>query len=110
MLLFMALVIPALADDNTTVISFSDLDLMTHADVQIYAQNGTAWELAGTYNTTSTGLEFEPGNYMVVLKPSAVARLWNPVTFLTDAFGFLETYWLQILLAFSLIILAFRKW
>ena len=101
--------LPVLAD---ITISFNDLNMVEHSDVEIYGLNETSsdWELLGIYNTATPGLVFSNGTYQIIIKGTAISRVTNPVTFLTDAFGFMETYWLQILLAFSLIVLILRKW
>ena len=111
LILVAALFIPVSAINETTI-SFSDLSLVSKANLEIYGFNTTnlTWDYLGLYNTSSTGLEFEPGSYQVVLRPSSVGRLTNPVTLLTDAFSFLETYWLQILLGFALIVAIIRRW
>ena len=105
-------VIPAVAlSGNETLISFSDLGLMTHSDVEIYGLNSTpgTWELLGVYNTSSPGLTFQPGTYQAVLRPSAVSRVTNPTTMLTDGLSFLETYWIQIFVVVGLIAILVRK-
>jgi hypothetical protein len=111
LLIVSILIVPAIAINETTI-SFNDLNLMARANLEIYGFNTTnsSWVYLGLYNTSSTGLEFEPGNYQVVLRPSSIGRLTNPVTLLTDAFAFLETYWLQILLGFALIVAIIRRW
>jgi hypothetical protein len=101
---------PVLAANVT--ISFSDLNLISRQDLEIYGYNDTIsqWELLSIHNTSSPGLGFEDGNYNIIIRPSAVSRLTNPVTMMLDAFTFIETYWLQIGLAFVLIIAFIRKW
>jgi hypothetical protein len=89
-ILFVA-IIPASAD-NTTTISFSDLNLVTHSDVEIYGAdaNGT-WSLLSVQNTTSTGLVFQPGVYSIVIRPSEQARFSSLSTFVTDFASWFET-------------------
>jgi hypothetical protein len=98
--------------DNETVISFQDLNIMEHNDLEIYGLNTTSgvWDLKGVYNTTSPGVTFSPGSYQIIVKGSAISRLANPATMLEDGFAFLETYWLQIFIALGIIVFAIRKW
>jgi hypothetical protein len=90
LLLFALVATPVLAA-NTTIL-FNDLDLITHKDLEIYGLNDTSgkYELLGTYNSTSQ-LDFEPGTYTIVLRPSAIARFSNPVTWWSDFSSFFET-------------------
>lgn len=110
-LTFLLCLVPVSATNQTTI-SFNDLNLAEHNDLEIYGLNETTndWSLLAIYNTTSDGLIFEPGNYQIVVKGTAVSRLFNPSTMLLDAFSFLETYWMQIILAFGIIAIILRKW
>ena len=99
------LILPASGYLNSTCISFSDLNLMAHRDIQIY--NGSA--LIGTWNTTSNDICLDPGPYLIVLKPNAFNRLTNPVTMFQDGISFIETYWLQIFLILGIGVYVFRQ-
>lgn len=89
LLLLISLVFPALAS-NETVISFSDLNLISSVDLEVYGLNTSSsqWEYLALLNSSSQGVSFEPGNYQVVLRPSAILRTLNPATFLTDIMAF----------------------
>jgi hypothetical protein len=91
-LMVLILAAPVMAEDNLTHISFSDLNLITHQDIQVFGYNTTSntWDLKGVFNTTSTGLQFEPGQYNLVIKPSAPARLFDPVLAFEDFAGFVQ--------------------
>ena len=88
---------PASAGINTTDISITDLGLMTTQDIEIYGLNTTSatWELLGTFNTTSQGLQFEPGKYQMVFRPSAKDRFSNLATLFPDTLSWFQTYWIQ---------------
>jgi hypothetical protein len=77
---------------NETTLSFSDLNWISHSDLEFYGlyPNGT-WASIGIWNTTSTGLVLAPGVYSVVIHPTGILRLSNPVTFLTDGFMWIQT-------------------
>jgi len=109
-LLIGAIITPVLAANVT--ISFSDLNLISRQDLEIYGYNDTSsqWELLAIQNTSSTGLGFEDGTYNIIVRPSAIARVTNPVTMFIDAVTFLETYWFQLVLVLGVIVLIFRKW
>jgi hypothetical protein len=96
---------PVAADANTTTISFSDLDLVSHSDIEIYGLNTTTWELLAVYNTSSTGIAFAPGVCQIVVRPSEVKRFSQPDTLFADALSFFETYWLPIVAILGLIAL-----
>lgn len=109
--------LPAAAQNETTL-CFSDLDLMAHSTLEIYGMNDTAdpnppnggWDLLSIQNTGTCGLTFTPGQYKIIVRPSSTSRLTNPSLMLTDAFAFLESYWLQLLLGFALIVMVIRRW
>lgn len=111
------IVLPAWAANETTL-CFSDLDLMAHSTLEIYGMNDTAdpnppnggWDLLSIQNTGTCGLTFTPGQYKIIVRPSSTSRLTNPTLMLTDAFAFLESYWLQILLGFALVVMIIRRW
>lgn len=96
---------PVSGMENSTTLSFSDLNLMAHSDVQIY--NGST--LIGTWNTTSNGITLDPGAYLIVLKPNAVSRLSNPGLMFLDTVAFIETYWLQLFLILGIGVFVFRQ-
>jgi hypothetical protein len=84
---------PAMAlTGNETTLSFSDLNWVSHSDLEFYGlyPNGT-WVSLGIWNTTSSALVLQPGVYSVVVHPSGIARLTDPVTFLQDGFAWIQT-------------------
>lgn len=80
-----------------THFSISDLNALSpRQDVEVYyAANGT---LFGQYNTSSTNIDVPDEDFSLIMRPSAVSRLTDPSSFLSDAFDYMETYWLQIVL------------
>jgi hypothetical protein len=90
---------PALAlTGNETTLSFSDLNWVSHSDLEFYGlyPNGT-WVSLGIWNTTSSSLVLQPGVYSVVVHPSGVQRLSDPVTFLQDGFAWFQSNAIVIL-------------
>ena len=85
------------AGATATHMSFSDLNgLSPRQDVDIYfSANGTHY---GLYNTSSVDIDMPDEDFNIVMRPSAVSRLTNPSTFLSDGFAYIETNWLQIVL------------
>jgi len=86
--------------------SISSLNLMTKEDVLIYAANAS---LIGTYNTSSVGIVLPASDFMLVIKPSAVGRFFDPSTMLTDAFSWIETNFVALLVIGAIIGLARGK-
>ena len=74
--------------------SISSLNLMTQEDVLIYAANST---LIGTYNTSSVGIPLPSVDFMLVIKPTAVSRFFDPSTLLIDSFAWIETNFIALL-------------
>jgi len=85
--------------------TFSTLGQGGAEDILIYTYNETSnrQELLGQWNTSSPDAQIPCGDFNVVVRPSATARFFNPVTALTDAFAFIETYWIQIGVILALI-------
>ena len=83
-------------------VSFSTLGQSGAEDILIYTPVGANQTLLGMYNTSSPYVLFPCGDVNVVVRPSAIGRLTNPVTMLTDGFSWVETYWLQILVVLAL--------
>jgi len=90
--------------DNFTI---TDLGGLTaRQDILMYYTNGT---FIDQYNTSSVGIDIPDSNFILVVKPTAIGRLANPTTFLTDGFDWLETYWLQICLLLVVIAVFWKK-
>jgi len=108
-LLLMLLAVPAV---SATSISFSNINWGPELEFEVYriADNVS---LVGVYNTSTSGITLESdASYMVVMRPSAVDRLTNPVTLVQDleAFArknFVPLFALAVLLA--LVIAARRR-
>jgi hypothetical protein len=77
-------------------VSFSTLGQGATEDVLIYAVDGANQTLLGQWNTSSPYVQVPCGDWNLIVKPSAVSRFTNPTLMLTDAFAFVETYWIQI--------------
>lgn len=86
--------IPSVSATNATKMSFSDLGLTGPQAVQLY-QDGI---LIGTYNSTDSNITLPDKDFIVVIKPELKTHWFNPGTFISDFFGFLSTYWEQLLL------------
>jgi len=79
-------------------VSFSNLGQGGTEDMLFYTTDGYNQTLLGQWNTSSTVIPVPCGDFNIVVRPSAIGRIGNPVLMLTDAFTWCETYWLQILI------------
>ena len=80
-------------------ISFSTLGQSGAEDILVYSvTDGWNQSLDGQYNTSSPYVPIPCGDTNIVVRPSSLGRVGNPVLMMTDAFGWVETYWLQLLI------------
>jgi len=96
---------------NAAAVNFSMSDLgglTAKQDVLCYLTDGTPCAVA-QWNTSSVALPMPASDFILVIKPSAIGRLANPTTFLTDGFDWIETYWLQISLLLIVIAVFWKK-
>ena len=84
-------------------VSFSNLGLSGDQDVLIYVVAGANQTLLGQWNTSSPYVQVPCGDFNIVVRPSSVSRVTNPTLMLVDAFAWVETYWLQILVLLFLL-------
>jgi hypothetical protein len=110
LLFLLPLISPVLASANSTTIVFSDSNLFSSSNLEVYAQNGTngTWELMGIYNTRSQ-LVFEPGNYNVNVKPASASPWGNLDEVVPSFFAFVQTYWIPLLIIAVVIAIARRR-
>lgn len=102
---------PVLAAGEVTL-SFSNLNLITRDDIQIYGQDeGTGnWSLLGTFNTSSEGIVLDGGNYMFVVKPKSTDLIRTPMDLLDGVAEFTRTNLVALLIgAFILGIALWRR-
>lgn len=83
-------------------VSFSNLGQSGREDLLFYAVDGANQTLLGQWNTSSPYVQVPCGDFNIVVRPSALSRVANPELMLTDAFAWVETYWLQILVVLFL--------
>jgi hypothetical protein len=65
--------------------SISNLGLTGRQDVMIYDSSGV---LLGVYNTSSSYFPLPPTDFTLVIKPTAMARVFNPMTLFSDGLDF----------------------
>ena len=82
----MLLAIPASAD-NTTTISFRNMDPIAHENVQIFDYNAS---LLGTWNTTTSGIVLQPGAYIIQIQPTSQSILSDPTAFVQYLFSWAQ--------------------
>lgn len=111
LLLLAILLVPAASAENVTI-SFSDLDLGSSTQIQIYDPQAPANQsLIGTYNATDTVRLSGSDNYIFVLRPGP--QLWfdNPVNaleYLKTAMPTALAYLLWIALILGVLLLIWR--
>lgn len=109
-LLLLALVlVPAASAENVTI-SFSDLDLGSSTQIQIYDPQAPANQsLVGTYNATDTVRLSGSDNYIFVLRPGPQHWFDNPLNaleYLKTAGPTVVTYilWIAVIIGILLLI------
>lgn len=90
-------------------VTFSTLGQTGPEDILIYTFNGTDQVLYGMWNTSSAYVPLPVTDFNVVVRPSAINRLSNPGSFLNDAFAYISTNILPIIIIMFLFGLAWRK-
>jgi hypothetical protein len=83
--------IPGLVSAAVTI-SFSNLNMVTKDDIEIYGQDDLGnWTSSGIYNTTSTGIILDDGNYNFVVRPKSVDLIATPQGTLESLGDFVQT-------------------
>lgn len=106
LVLVAAVCVPLVSAQNVT---FSTLGQMGAEDILIYEYNGTAQTLFGMYNTSSSYVPLPTNDFNIVVRPSAVGRFSTPDLFLQDAFSWVETNALGLIIILFLIGLLWKR-
>ena len=105
-LILLSLSVPLVSAQNA---SFSTLGQIGAEDILIYSFNGTEQVLLGQYNTSSPYVPLPDSDFNIVVRPSAAGR-FTPALFLSDAFGYVESNAIPLVILIFLIGLFFAKW
>jgi hypothetical protein len=89
-------------------VSFSTLGQLGAEDILIYEFNGTEQVLYGMWNTSSPYIELPENDFNIVVRPSAQGR-FTPALFLADAFSYIESNAIALVIVVFLIGLLFKK-
>ena len=90
-------------------VSFSDLDLVTVQDVQIYDTSGV---LLASVNTSSSNIQIAATDVIMVLKPTEIKRWEDPFKAFADVAVYIETHLAAIVVIvflIGLLFFAFRR-
>lgn len=87
--------------------SITDLGIASRQTVQIYSGNGSI--LAGTYNTSSTGILLPTDDFVLLVKPDTSTVMTDPLTLLGAAFAFVNTNVIPIVIILFFIGVVFRR-
>jgi len=87
--------------------SITDLGIASRQTVQIYSGNGSV--LAGTYNTTTVGINLPLNDFVLLIKPDTTTVMTDPITLLGAAFAFVNTNVIPIIILLFFIGMVFRR-
>lgn len=102
--LFCLLAVGSVTAQNMSV---TDLGIASPQTIQIYAGNGSI--LAGTYNTSSTGISLPEDDFVLLIKPETITVMSDPLTLLGAAFSYIESNVIPIVIILFFIGLVFRR-
>jgi hypothetical protein len=100
---------PAYAADICGNMTFSTLGQGGAEDVMIYVFDGTNQTLMGQWNTSSPDVPSYCGDVNVVIRPSASSQITNPATFLRNAFDYVASNIIYIIIIIFLALLFTRR-
>lgn len=99
---------------NDTILCFSDPGYLSHDTLVIYGLNGSAWELMGTFNSSSCGVVLSPGQYQITKKVTAMSITINDpsATFLEGPSDYILDHINEIILlvvCVGIVLIAWRR-
>ena len=108
LLLLVALVCLLVVGSVTALnMSVTDLGIGGRQTIQIYSGNGSI--LAGTYNTSTTGILLPTTDFVLLVKPDTTSVMTDPLSLLGATFAFVNTNVIPIVVILFFIGLVFRR-